>query len=58
MNFMEEIAVSHDEKSMEILFDRAIISLQVLQGKPGVWDIFITKYIQVRYMLDISSVMQ
>lgn len=46
-NFIEEVELSHEENKMKILCERAILSLQMIKDKPGIWDIFITKYIDV-----------
>jgi hypothetical protein len=55
VNFIEEAEIGLDEKTMDILCDRALSSLQVLHGNPGVWDIFITKHVQVSYVHNIYT---
>ena len=47
-NFMDEVELSHEENKMKILCERALLSLQLIQDKPGIWDIFITKYVDVK----------
>ena len=46
-NFIEEVELSHEENKMKILCERALLSLQMIHDQPGIWDIFITKYVDV-----------
>ncbi|KAK2166091.1 hypothetical protein LSH36_42g07012 [Paralvinella palmiformis] len=46
-NFIEEVELSHEENKMKILCERALLSLQMIHDQPGIWDIFITKYVDL-----------
>ena len=47
-SMISELEIAHEEKMLHLQAERAIISLRTVLGHTGVWDVFVTKLVQVR----------